>query len=203
MFCLLCNACNSSAVSKNEIIAGDSEQAVSLYPGIQLDLGTLHSKLSQQDWLSKLNATGKCETQEASTDERYVAHYAIDSATHLLSLVCTQGAYQDAHLVFLVKITQDTENYFPLSWFVPVSNGNNWVLEVQQELTGNFIFESPSLEVNYRSNGAGTCGSITRYQLNDINSTKPVAPALSKGQADCFAGETMNEWSVLTFSNSK
>lgn len=203
MFCLLCNACHSSAVSEKKMIADNSEQSASLNHGIQLDLGTLHAKLSQKDWLSKLNATGKCETQDASTDERYVALYTIDSTTYLLSLACTQGAYQDGHLVFLVKTKPDAELYFPLTWLTPMSNDGNWTLETQQELIGNFIFDSPSLEVNYRSNGAGTCGSIAQYQLTDINPDKPIAPISAKGQADCFAGEAMDEWSVLSFSYSK
>lgn len=144
-------------------------------------------------------AAPSCSSHSQKTEPPFIEIFDLKNGSKVLLLTCDEGAYQNSYLGYLVQSLDNLKNAVPLVWERPIFE-EKWVKTKISKITGNFSFDAQAslLEVSDRSNGAGTCGSITTYDLSRLSgSYVPLLKAV--GEDDCLAGVGMDEWGDIDF----
>lgn len=160
------------------------------------------SSYSANQIQKSLGVSTLCSFRSDKNESPYVELFSISAEKKLLLVACEEGAYQHSYLGYLVDTAKPLADAIPLTWERPEYD-DTWALEKSSSIIGNFSFDekTQTLQVVDRSNGAGTCGSISSYHLSAI-SGKHIQLAGAKGEGDCFAGITLDEWSDISFKKT-
>ena len=159
--------------------------------GIRIPTGWEH--FVQSKWLNILNK--ECYFKGNEEYIRYVNHTKLGDGAELLTVACMLGAYQDSHLVYLLRKYENTLYAKQVTFIRPVYEGE-WKVFLTEKIVGNlrFIDSTQTLTTLSRSSGLGTCGYVVSYSVSDLYQAKPLKPVGLKGENDCEKGIAPEDW---------